>query len=202
MEARKGRIYLTVIGSPDRPPDAGVVIDGVTVADALDLILVYRDGSVALEAKNLREWITPQSIETLALIGKALRHDALPVLICRKVTYDMCFFFKQVGGLAFQTHTQLFPADAEPRLRGVKHKDGLGFHDIRFGDEPSPALQRFISVTLPRELPAKLALFRGNSELLKYYAIEKELERDIPGARHRRTFGAFSTELRGPAEEP
>jgi hypothetical protein len=94
------------------------VIDGVIIEAALDLIVVHRDGTIALEAKNLREWITPQSLEVWALIGKAVRHDALPVLICRKVTYDTFLFFKLIGGLAFQTHGQLFPADFESRLRG------------------------------------------------------------------------------------
>jgi hypothetical protein len=83
----------------------------------------------------------------------------------------------------------------------VKHKDGLGFHDIRFGDEPWDALQHFISMTVPQQLPSKLALFRENQTLLGYYALEKELERDIAGDRRRRIFREFEEELKGPSDE-
>jgi hypothetical protein len=125
LEARAEGRYVAVIGSPERPPDANVVLNDVPVAEALDLILIAREGTVALEDKNLREWLGPSSLEVWALIGKALRHDALPVLICRKVTYDTFLLFKQVGGLAYQMHSQLFPHGFEERLARVRHADGV-----------------------------------------------------------------------------
>ena len=198
LAARKAGQYLHVIGSPDRPPDAGVVLNDVPVGEALDLILVSRDGLGAVEDKNLREWLSPSSSEVWALIGKALRHDALPVLICRKVTYDVFLLFKQVGGLAFQVHTQMFPADYAGRLARAKHRDGLGFHDLRFGDDPPPALVRFVEHTVPRNLADKLALFRANADLLRQYAIDAALENDkLPGQRRAAIYRQFFREMKG-----
>lgn len=197
LEARRAGRYLTVIGSPDRPPDAALVLDDVPVAGALDLILVARGGMVAIEDKNLREWLGPSSEEVWALIGKALRHDALPVLICRKVTYDLFFLFKQIGALAFQVHRQMFPLEFAERLAFIKHKDGLGFHDIRFGDDPPPSLTHFMSETIPRYLEEKIALFREKAPLLREYAIEAGLEEEIPGEQRSLIYRDFFRRLKG-----
>ncbi len=93
--------------------------------------------------------MAPWSQEVWGLIGKAIRHDALPVLICRKVLYPLFLLFKQIGGLAFPMHAQVFPEDFTDWLAPIKHRDGLGFADIRFGDDPPSRLVRFLSVTVP-----------------------------------------------------
>jgi len=198
LGARRAGHYLHVLGSPDRPPDAGVVLNDVPIGEALDLILVSADGLCAVEDKNLREWLTPSSSEVWALIGKALRHDGLPVMICRKVTWDVFLLFKQVGGLAFPVHTQMFPADYAARLARAKHRHGLGFHDLRFGDDPPSDLVRFLERTVPRNLADKLALFRANADLLRQYAIDAELESDeLPGDVRARLYREFFREMKG-----
>jgi hypothetical protein len=175
-----------------------VVLNDVPLAEALDLVLVARDGMAAVEDKNLREWITPRSVEVWALIGKALRIGALPVLICRKVTYDVFLLFKQIGGLAFQVHSQHFPAEYAPRLARVKHRDGLGFHDLRFSDEPLPGLAYFIGHILPRNLAEKLAQFQTNSDFLREYAIDAGLENDdLPGGTRSAIYQEFFRRLKG-----
>ncbi len=138
QEARAAGRWVMVIGSPDRPPEVGLVINGVAIEEAPDLILVGKDGTAIVEDKNGREWMTPWSHEVWELIAKALRHDALPVLVCRKVTYPLFLLFKEIGALAFQMHGQVFHADFAERLARVKHREGLGFADIRFGDQPPP----------------------------------------------------------------
>ena len=202
LDARKMERYITVIGSPDRPPDAAVVLNDVPVAEALDLILITPDGIVAVEDKDLREWLSPSSSEVWGVIGKALRHDALPVLICRKVTYDLFLLFKQIGALAFQVHRQHFPTEYAERLARVKHKDGLGFHDLSFGDQPSPGLVRFIGETVPRYLAERLRLFRQHANLLREFAIDSRLESDeLPGDQRSHIYRAFFRRLKGWEEE-
>ncbi len=196
LQARRQGQYTAVVGSPDRPPDQALVFNGVRLEKALDLILVGRDGTpVAIEEKNLREWLGPAGREVWALIGKALHIDGLPVLICRKVTYDMFFFFKRIGALAFPMHTQLFPLEFSERLAEVKHKDGLGFADIRFGDQPPDRLVRFLNDTLPRILPERIAAFRRHAGLLAEYTFEG-LEEDLPGDARRAMYNEFFEKLK------
>lgn len=187
--------YLLVVGSPDRPPGQRLALNGVEIEQALDLILVSRDGLVAVEDKNEREWLGPKSLEVWELIGKALRLNALPVLICRKVTYDLFLMFKQIGALAFQTHGQRFPEDFGVRLARVQHRDGLGFADIRYGAEPSPGLLRFLGVTLPGLLSDRLVLFREKKALLEEYAFNR-LEEDLVGPQRNRLYAEFYQRLK------
>jgi hypothetical protein len=198
LEARSSGQFVAVLGSPDRPPGQGLVLDGIAIGAPVDLILLGLDGSrVAVEEKNYREWLGPKSHEVWELFGKAVRLDALPVLICRKVTYDLFLLFKQTGALAFQVHSQLFHERFTERLATVKHKDGLGFADIRFGDTPSPALRRFLGITLPRLLPNRIAIFRRYLPLLRDYAIERRLEEDLSGSQRNIIYGDFFRTLKG-----
>jgi hypothetical protein len=197
MTARRAGRYMAVIGSPDRPPGESVVFNGVELTEALDLILVAGDGAVAVEDKNEREWLGPSSHEVWELIGKALRIDALPVLVCRKVTYDTFLLFKQIGALAYQMHGQLFPANFAARLDRVRHREGLGFADLRFGDTPPPGLIRFFDRTIPTLLGGRLELFRSMHELLTEYAINQGLEEDLPGDRRRAVYREFFRRLKG-----
>jgi len=167
-----------------------------------DLIMVGNGGMGMVEDKNGRGWMAPWSHEVWELIGKALRHDAIPVLVCRKILYPLFLLFKQIGGLGFQMHGQVFPEDFQEQLERVKHRDGLGFADIRFGDHPPPALVRFLSATVPDQLAEKLATFRARKELLAEFAINRELEEDELGSGRRAAlYQEFYRELqRGEAD--
>ncbi len=202
QQAQVAGSLVTVIGSPDRPPDVGMVLNGVQIEEAPDLILMAREGVVVLEDKNLREWLAPWSHEVWQLLAKALRHDALPILVCRKATYALFLMFKGLGALAFQMHTQLFPQGFADRLAAVKHRDGLGFADIRYGDEPRRSLIRFVGDTIPRLLGERLERFRQHRELLREYAVERGLKNDLPGHERQAIYREFFRAFKGWEEEP
>jgi len=202
-EALAAHRWVKMIGSPERPPHVGLVLGGVMIEAPPDLILVGNGGVALVEDKNGRAWMAPWSHDVWELIGKAVRHNAVPVLICRKVLYPLFLLFKQIGGLAFPMHGQMFPEDFTELLARVKHRDGLGFADIRFGDRPPPRLIHFLSATVPDQLAEKLETFRQQKDLLVEFAINRGLEsNDLPGGQREAIYKEFYRTLRGEEGEP
>jgi len=129
------------------------------------------------------------------LIGRALRIDALPVLVTRKIVYPSYYVFREIGLLAFQVHFQFFPPKLETRVGEIRHKDGLGFSDIRCSDEAPPALVRYFAEHLPRLAPGALERFLSRKDILSRYAMEHHLEDAIPGNIRSARFHEFEEEL-------
>src|SRR5277367_6898795 len=73
------------------------------------------------------------------------------------------------GGDAHQTYNQLLPVTATALADRVRHKEALGFHDIRVGNDPDPRLQKFIGENLPLVLPEARAAFDQYKDLLMSY---------------------------------
>jgi hypothetical protein len=55
----------------------------------------------------------------------------------------------------------------------VSNKDLLGYHDIRVGNAPDARLMRFLSVNLPKLLPASRKRFNRFKDLLADYANQR-----------------------------
>jgi hypothetical protein len=64
---------------------------------------------------------------------------------------------------------QLYPYSDLPLANQAKHKDLLGYHDIRVGNAPDERLKLFISTNLPSLLPRARSLFDQTKDLLAAY---------------------------------
>ena len=137
----------------------------------LDFVIVDRDARVAgIEVKNMREWIYPDSEEMLALLGKCCDLDAVPVLICRRYAYATFSVMHRCGVLLHQNYNQLLPSSLRELAKLARHKDSLGYHDIRLGNDPDRRLRRFIGTSLPRLLPEAKHRFDKFKDLLCAFA--------------------------------
>jgi hypothetical protein len=204
-DAAPGR--FTLLGDPDHPVPVGMMVSGKAVQREPDLLIVgcgRADCVLDVEAKNLREWLSASSEEVWSLIGRALRIDAVPVLITRKILFPAYYVFRQIGLLAFQIHFQYFPPELEPKVGEMRHKDGLGFSDIRCSSSPPPSLVRYFADHLPRLAPQAADNFLARKDLLSRYAIEGGLESQrVHGKQRAALFKEFEKELFGrEAEEP
>jgi hypothetical protein len=68
-----------------------------------------------------------------------------------------------------QTYNQLLPLSATTLADRVRHKEALGFHDIRVGNDPDARLQKFIGENLPKVLPEARETFEQYKDLLMSY---------------------------------
>ena len=103
------------------------------------------------------------------LLGKCQAQDMLPVLVTRKVHYTTRLLFSFLGAVAFQTHYQCFPLKYAERLAVARHKDGLGFADIRFTEQPPQHVIRLFSEYLPRLIIPAWTKFKSNADIIKAY---------------------------------
>lgn len=125
---------FVVVGDPDHPIRVGTAISGKPIHREPDLLIVgcgKTNYVLDVEVKNLREWVSGSSDEVWSLIGRVLRIGAVPLLIARKILPPAYYVFAKIGFLAFQVHFQHFPPELEPKVGEIRHKDGLGFSDIR-----------------------------------------------------------------------
>lgn len=136
---------------------------------------------IAVETKNIREWIYPNSQELWSLVNKANTISSsscpvLPVIICRKIPYYAYVAFKQLGILGFETHTQFFDPSIDDQLVDIKHKDGLGFHDIKTALVPPAGFVSFLEKTIPSYGPDYAARFLSHKSLLDQVAPQLALK--------------------------
>jgi len=167
--------WLTPAG---RPPSAGFEISGVPITGpqgALDHYLIHKHTGilVGVEDKNYRDWFYPTRFEIKQLLKKCHAYNMLPVLVTRKVHFTTRVLFHHLGALAFQTHNQCFATKYADRLVDVRHKDGLGFADMRFTDEPLPHIVRLFSDLLPRLIDTSWEKFNANRELIEAFSEEE-----------------------------
>lgn len=126
-------------------------------------------GSIGIEAKNTREWLYPNRAEIKELLLKALTSDSVPVLIARRIPYVTFRLLATCGVMLFENFNQLYPyADAE-LCSQVAHKDLLGYHDVRVGNEPNQRLLDFITKTIVKEAGEYRERFEHNKDLLEKF---------------------------------
>lgn len=152
----------------EEPPSS---INGRTMNGRADFILVMRNSGLAVvEVKNIREWLYPHSTEIRELLSKAIAIDAVPVLIARRLPYVTFRLLNPCGVVIHQTYNQRFAhADAELAAK-ARHKNLLGFHDIRIGNIPDTRIVKFVHDNLSRVLPDARTRFDQNIDLLEPYA--------------------------------
>ena len=136
-----------------------------------DFIVTTPDGGRgAIECKNTRQWIYPDRDEIRQLVRTAVRLDAVPILIARRIPYVTIRVLHGCGVVFHETYTQLYPAADADLATQARDKRLLGYHDIRVGNRPDGRLSRFITGQLPRLMRDAREKFRANRDLLEGYA--------------------------------
>ncbi|TIU36908.1 MAG: hypothetical protein E5W28_08000 [Mesorhizobium sp.] len=74
--------------------------------------------------------------------------DCLPVFIARRIPFVTFKLLNTAGVLVHQTYNQLMPETAAEIVNLVRHKDMLGYHDIRLGNNPDTRLLKFITTDM------------------------------------------------------
>lgn len=121
-------------------------VQGYKVADHLALV----------EVKNRRDWPYPENYMPWKLVRNAYKFDMVGVYFSRRIP-RITFWaaFKAIGAVAVETFNQFAPPDVETTLAGVRHKDGLGYHDLYFSEVVPPYLQRQVDKLPERILSAR-----------------------------------------------
>ena len=102
-----------------------------------------------IEVKNHRTWIYPDTTEVKNKLWKCTDIGAVPVLISRRIPFITFRLLNLSGCLVHQTYNQLY-ANADADLVALtSHKDSLGYHDVRVGNQPGKRLTKFIQEQLP-----------------------------------------------------
>lgn len=137
----------------------------------LDFLVRHPDsGWAGIEAKNAREWIYPNRKEVIDLLSKCVALDIVPVLIARRIHYSTFVVLNTCGVIVHQTYNQLFPSTDSALAEKAKHKNNLGYHDIRIGNHPDGRLMNFIGQNLFAVLPEHRAKFDKYKDLLAKFA--------------------------------
>lgn len=151
----------------------------------LDLFLIDNETRIPIgvEAKNIREWIYPASVEVWRMIARACTLECLPVLAARKLSYvTRAGFFSHAGILGFETQFQYFHpsvrAESKYRFKEVIDKDGLGFADIKITKDVPKHFIHFFKNILPEQVYTFFHRFMENRDLLMKYAIDYEMAED------------------------
>jgi hypothetical protein len=154
--------------SKEEPPST---ISGRSHRGRLDFVLVTRTGNFAgVEIKNVREWLYPDRPEVRELINKATVLDVVPVLIARRIPYVTFKLLTTCGAIVHQTYNQLFPATDAALADKARHKDLLGYHDIRVGNQPDARLTRFVTQHLPQLVDSQRPVFDNFKDLLRAFS--------------------------------
>src|SRR5262249_7123284 len=150
-------------------------------------------GYAGLEAKNIREWIYPDRKEIIQMLQKCLQLNAVPILLARRIHISTFFVLNKCGVIVWQNFNQLHADIDEEIALQAKHKDKLGYHDIRIGHDPDRKITQFANVDLPTALPEARQKFEEYKDLLTKYAFG-EYEYKEFAARAKRRFHGWSEE--------
>lgn len=188
MVLGSGPLYNPKSKQLEKPPGSEILhfqgkqMYGAEHGAGFDLFGIHKETltPIGIEAKNIREWIYPHSIEVWRLIARACSFECLPVLAARKISYiSRAGFFRFVGILGFETQFQYFHpnvrAYSKYKFSDVISKDGLGFADIKVEDTPRPFFDTFFSRNLNKNAPVYYQRFLKNKDLLAEYAIDKKM---------------------------
>lgn len=168
----------------------------------LDFMVSHPEaGNLALECKNVREWMYPARDEIMDLIFKATTLNTVPVLIARRIPFVTFKVLSATGVIIHQTYNQLFPAtDADIAAR-MRDKNLLGYHDIRTGNEPDKRLVKFITENMLKVAPEARERFEAFKDLLILFG-SREMEYHEFAARVRRRANGMKEDNDWPDEEP
>jgi hypothetical protein len=110
--------------------------------------------TVAIEVKNIRSWIYPQSVELYQLLDKATtlqeHHPAqpiLPVLVCRRAHETTFWMAQQLGFTVIAMERQFVDKVDPDDLLEIRNE--LHFQDLYVATEPAVRVRDRFRATLP-----------------------------------------------------
>ncbi|HEY5413098.1 MAG TPA: hypothetical protein VIJ94_20485, partial [Caulobacteraceae bacterium] len=156
---------------------------------ALDFIIACGGDYCGIEAKNIRPWLYPHDRDITEAIEKARILDVVPVIIARRIHFSTFKVLTACGVIVHQTFNQRMATTDAELAAAVAHKDALGYHDIRVGNDPDPRLTRFIDTHLPPLVPQARTRLRENGDLLDAYAKRLMAYPEFAGRLRRRRLG-------------
>ncbi|MBA7496317.1 hypothetical protein ES702_06916 [subsurface metagenome] len=147
----------------------------------LDSILTHKGTGIALgvEVKNKRKWYHRKDSEMWAALAKCASIGVLPVFVARKLDYLLYPLFSAIGCFGYRLHNQYFHPSVEKELSDVRHKDGLGFADIRFpkktkgGFSIEPRHIRYFKKTIPEYIENYSERYNEVLPALVEYLVER-----------------------------
>ncbi len=162
--------------------DAPVFVSGRSLSGGcrLDFIILHSvAGPVGVEVKNVRKWFYPRADEVRDFLRKCCELNAVPVMLCRRYAHIMFQLLSPCGVLIHQTYNQRLPESMSVVAEDARHKDLLGYHDIRLGTVPDRRLRTFIGDNLPSVLPEARQRFDHHRDLLWEFATRKMTYKDF-----------------------
>lgn len=160
-------------------------------------------GWAGIECKNIREWIYPQRREVRELITKAYHLDCIPVLIGRRIHPSTVFVFGKCGLIVHQNFNQLLPYSEAELAEELKHKNKMGYFDIRVGNTADSRMVRFLDQSLPAAMPGARDKWQAHADLVKRYATDPDMSYDeFAGRIARRSRGENEDGFEPPPHDP
>lgn len=140
---------------------------------ALDFIVRVGGHHCGIEVKNTRPWFYAHDPDLRELIRKALTLQVQPVLIARRIQYVTFRVLGACGLIMHETYNQRM-ATADAELADLaRHKDLLGYHDIRTGNSADSRLTHFFAKNLPAILDEARSKVIRYRDLLWAFGAEK-----------------------------
>ena len=180
--------------SKEEPPQSmsGRVLPGERRLDFL--VRHPTAGWAGIEAKNTRPWLYLRSRDgpnplIADLLEKCLALDCVPVLIGRRIPFVSSMLLRRCGVVVHETYRQLMPEADRALAEQAKHKNLLGYHDIRIGNVPDERLTRFVGTNLPQVLPVARVQFDRYKDLLAGFADQSIAYEEFAARVRRRTTG-------------
>jgi hypothetical protein len=145
----------------------------------------------------------PNRSEIRETITKAWHLDCVPVLIARRIHPSTVFVFGKCGLIVHQNFNQLVPASDPELVANLKHKDLMGFFDIRATNEADARMQRFFADSLPKAMPAAREKWEAHADLIERYATDPEMTyEEFAGRVGRRARGENEDGFDTPPDDP
>lgn len=172
-----------------------------------DLFLIHKGSNIPIgvEAKNIREWIYPASVEVWRTIARGCTLNCLPVLVARKISFiAKAGFFANFGMLGYDSNFQFFDNSVQRNTnykfkKNVMQKDHLGFADIKLikpKDRPPDYIINFFDNILDDNAEEYFYKFMQHKDILKKYAIDYEMAEDsLSQSKRFKLYGQFKEEV-------
>lgn len=166
-----------------------------------DLFIIHKETGipVGIEAKNIRNWLYPDTQEVWRMIARGCSLECLPILAARKFPYlTRARLFSNIGALGFETQFQYFNPDVlkdSSAFKDVIAKNGLGFADIKTTTQIPTHFKHFFKTILPENIESYFEKFLENKDLLEKYAINEQLAEKMNGSKRRSIYKLFEYEF-------
>lgn len=180
------------VGGPNVATN-NISVNGTTIKGNFDFVLQSNTGLIGVELKNKRKWLYPDHKDMWVAIHRCLENNALPVIIARKLPYVARLIFKNTGILGYETHNQYLKPELANIMAEMRDKNGLGFADLRFTDEPEERHINFFKKILPNQEKDSRETFLSKKDILRKYA--DELKEDSTTRSRTKIFYRFLGEI-------